>query len=138
MRLLNIYGKLVYKNVNKFRIEWDEKSRSNPQFKTKQFLKKYWFYHIVYEEFPVYGTLMKIDFLNATKKIAIEVNGSQHSSYSKFFHGSRSGWFNHIKRDFKKLEWLESNGYTLLEIEAGDVDDLSLDFLKTKFDISII
>ena len=67
MRLYNIHGKLVSKNVSKYLIKWDGKSRSNIQFKTKQFLKKHWSNQIVYEEFPVYGTRMKVAILNATK-----------------------------------------------------------------------
>ena len=67
MRLYNIYGKLQSKNVTKFLIDWDSKSRSKLQFKAKQFFKSIWKKQIVYEEFPVFGSKMKVDFLNATK-----------------------------------------------------------------------
>jgi hypothetical protein len=85
MRLLNIYGRLERKNVNKYLIKWDKPSRSKIQFEVKRFLKRYWQSCVVYEEFPVYGSRMKVDILNATKKIAIEVNGAQHSNFNKFF-----------------------------------------------------
>ena len=136
MRLLNIYGRLERRNVNKYLIKWDKPSRSKIQFKVKQFLKKYWRSCVVYEEFPVYGSRMKVDILNATKKIAIEVNGAQHSKYNKFFHAnSRINYLNSIKRDFKKLEWLESNDYNLIEIDYNEVDSLSVDFFKKKFNL---
>ena len=121
MRLYNIYGKLVSKNVSKHLIDWDKKSRSKFQFKVKQILKPYWQNHIVYEEFPVYGSLMRVDFLNATKRIAIEANGRQHSEFVPHFHKSRSEYLKSIKRDHKKTEWLEKNGFKLLEIEEKDV-----------------
>ena len=71
MRLYDINGKLKFLNVSKYRIQWEKSSRSNVQFLVKQFLKQYWTNNIVYEEFPVYGSRMKVDILNATKKIAI-------------------------------------------------------------------
>ena len=138
MRLLNINGKLVYKSVGKKRINWSKKSRSKLQTKVKVFLKNFWKNHIVYEEFPVYGTRMSVDFLNATKKIAIEVNGQQHSQYVKFFHGSRLDYFNSIKRDVKKAEWLQMNEYTLIELEQKDVNELSLEYIEEISGISII
>ena len=86
MRLLNINGKLINKNVRKNLIDWEGKSRSKLQFKFKQFFYPYWKNHIVYEEFPVYGTMLKVDILNATKRIAVEIQGNQHESFNEFFH----------------------------------------------------
>ena len=130
MRLYNVKGKLQSKLVTKFLIDWGKKSRSKIQFKVKQFLKPYWQNHVVYEEFPVYGTLMKVDILNATKKIAVEVNGRQHSNFNAFFHNnSRAKYLASIKRDVKKREWLEKNGYNLIEIEEHEVNKLSEEFI---------
>jgi hypothetical protein len=138
MRLLNTYGRLERRNVNKYLIKWDDPSRSNLQYKVKQFLKKYWRACVVYEEFPVYGSRMKVDILNATKKIAIEVNGAQHSNYNKFFHAnSRINYLKSIDRDFKKLEWLESNSYNLIEINHDEVNSLSKQFFKNKFKVDL-
>ena len=138
MRLFNINGKLVYKNVSSKKIKWNSKSRSKLQKSVKLFLKPYWKNHIVYEEFPVYGTRLSVDILNATKKIAIEVNGRQHSNFVEFFHGSRNGYLRSIKRDVKKAEWLEKNNFTLLEIDREDADQLSLEYIQETFGISII
>ena len=130
MRLLNIYGKPQKKSVAKYLIKWNKKSRSKIQFKVKQFLKGYWENHVVYEEFPVYGSRMKVDILNATKKIAVEVNGRQHSNFNSFFHNnSRAKYLASIKRDVEKREWLEKNGYTLIEIEEDEVPQLSEEFI---------
>ena len=130
MRLLNINGKFVSRNVSRFRIDWEKKSRSKIQKKVKDFLKDYWENHVVYEEFPVYGTRLKVDFLNATKKVAIEVNGRQHNSFNSFFHkNSRSKFIDSIKRDLQKAEWLESNAYHLIEIEEQEVSSISEDFI---------
>ena len=75
MRLYNIHGRIQNRNVSKYLINWSKKSRSKLQKRVKDFFKPYWLAHIVYEEFPVYGTRLKVDILNATIKVAIEVNG---------------------------------------------------------------
>ncbi len=138
MRLYNVYGKLQSKNVTKFLIDWEGKSRSKLQFKAKQFFKTVWENQIVYEEFPVFGSKMKVDLLNATKKIAIEVNGPQHSSFNKFFHNnSRMKYLDSLKRDHEKSLWLEQNSFTLIELEKRDVETLSRESICKKFNITI-
>lgn len=130
MRLKNIHGRLQTKNVTKYLIDWRTSSRSKLQTKVKRFFQTYWKNHIVYEEFPVYGTRMKVDFLNATKKIAIEVNGPQHSSYNSFFHKkSRLNYLKSIKRDYQKSQWLELNDYKLIELSTEEVEGLTEEFL---------
>ena len=104
MRLYNVYGKLQSKQVTRFLVNWDKPCRSKVQFKTKQFLKKFCENQVVYEEFPVYGTKMKVDILNATKKIAVEVQGNQHVSFNKFFHNnSRLNILSQSRETLKKL-----------------------------------
>lgn len=139
MRLYNINGKLVNKNVNKYLIKWDKKSRSKLQFRIKQFLRQYWENQIVFEEFPVYGSLMKVDIINATKRIAIEVNGNQHSEFNPFFHDkSRLKYLGSITRDYQKHEWLTKNNFKIIELEESEEDKISVDFIKEKYGISII
>ena len=137
MKLYNTRGRQVNKNVSRYLIDWEKKSRSNLQFKVKQFLKQYWENHIVYEEFPVFGSRMKVDIVNATKYIAVEVNGQQHGSFNKFFHNSRYGYFQSISRDVKKEEWLENNGFDLITIEYDEVESLTEEFIREKFDITL-
>lgn len=136
MRLFDINGRLVNKNVSKYVIKWDSKSRSNVQFTTKQFLKPFWKNQIVFEEFPCFGTLLKVDILNATLKIAIEVHGKQHESFNSFFHnGNPANYLKGIKNDFKKSQWLEKNGFKIVEIMEDEVPKLSVDFFKDNFNI---
>jgi hypothetical protein len=139
MRLLNINGKLVNKNVRNYEIDWTAKSRSKLQFKFKQFFYAYWKNHIVYEEFPVYGSMLKVDLLNATKKIAVEIQGDQHESFNKFFHdNSRLKYLQSIKRDVKKEKWLEMNEFKFLELYESDLKNLSPQYIEEKCGILII
>lgn len=138
MRMYNIYGKLVEKNVKKYLIDWSKECRSIVQYKTKKFLEQYWRYNVVYEEFPVYGSKLKVDILNATKKIAVEINGNQHYEFNKFFHNnSREVFLQSINRDMKKIDWLAKNGYTLLEISEDEVPLLSHQFILEKFGLDL-
>ena len=139
MRLYNIKGKLQSKSVTKYLIKWSKKSRSKLQFNVKQFFKDYWKNHIVYEEFPVYGTRMKVDIINVSKKIAVEVNGPQHDSFNKFFHGnSRAKYLESIKRDVLKAKWLESNGFIIMQIYEKELKLLSPQYLEELYHISIV
>jgi hypothetical protein len=139
LKLYDVYGRARSRKVTKYLIDWDKKSRSKLQFNVKQFLRSYWKNHIVYEEFPVYGTRLKVDIVNMTKKIAIEVQGSQHETFNKFFHdNSRAKYLASIKRDAKKAEWLALNDFVIMYIYEKDVPNLSLDFFVDVYDHSIV
>ena len=139
MRLYNLYGRLQSRNVSKYLIGWNKKSKSKLQYSVKKFLEPYWKNHIVYEEFPVYGSRMKVDFINATKKIAIEVNGPQHDAFNKFFHGnSRAKYLQSIKRDAQKAEWLEKNDFIIMQIYEDDIKKLSPMYIMEVFGVSLI
>jgi hypothetical protein len=138
MRLLNLNGKLQTKNVRKYLIKWDDKSKSKVQFNVKQFLKKYWVGHIVYEEFPVYGSRLKVDIFNATCKVAVEVHGKQHEEYNEFFHNkSREEYRKSFERDQSKAKWLEKNGYKLVIVYENEVDKLNKEFFSEKFGVHL-
>ena len=138
MRLYNINGKLVSKNVVKYKIDWEKSCRSKIQFEVKSFFKDHWENHICYEEFPVFGTRMKVDLINFTRKIAVEVQGDQHNQYNKFFHGgSRDKYLASIKRDMKKINWLELNDFNVLEIETKDIKNLSRSYIFDTFGVDI-
>jgi hypothetical protein len=139
VRLYNIKGRLVSRTVSRYLIKWDGKSRSKVQFKVKQFLKPFWKNQICYEEFPVFGSLLKVDILNATRKIAVEVHGNQHETFNKFFHeNSRINFLKSISRDNAKFQWLTTNGFNLIEIYETEVDELTVGFFQKKFGINLV
>jgi very-short-patch-repair endonuclease len=81
---------------------------------------------------------MKVDMINMTKRIAVEVQGEQHESFNKFFHGnSRAKYLASIKRDYEKRIWLENNNFKVLEIREEDLASLSREYILEKFEISI-
>ena len=115
------------KNSSKYLINWDEKCRSKIQKRVKDLLHSHWISDIVFEEFPVVGTRLSIDFYNSNKKIAIEVQGGQHLKYTPHFHGkSKQTFLGQIKRDNDKQEYCKINNIKLVEIYPGDELSISL------------
>ena len=138
MRLYNIYGKLVNKNVVKYKVDWDKPCRSKIQFNVKSFFKDYWSGHICYEEYPVFGSRLKVDLINFTRKIAVEVQGEQHNEFNKFFHNnSRDKYLESIQRDMKKIQWLEMNEFQVLELTKEDFPELSRKYIFDTFGVDI-
>lgn len=120
---------------HKYSIDWDGVSKSKFQKSVKDFLEKYWCSHVVFEEFPIAGTRMTFDFYNANEKIAIEVQGGQHTRYVPFFHGKyKNNYLMQLKRDHQKHDFCELNNIKLVEIYEKDV--ISKDLFK-KFDIRL-
>ena len=125
------------KNIRKYLIDWDADCRSGIQKDVKGHIKAYWFSDYVFEEFPVAGTRLTLDFYNATQKIAIEVDGNQHYKYNKFFHSnSRQNFLAQLQRDEKKEYFCEINKIKLIRVlesevvESPDYPDNLLKLLK--------
>jgi len=137
MRFTRLDGRSVFKNVSSHLIDWDADCRSKIQKFFKDFLYTYWFYDIVYEELPLIGTRLRVDLLNATRKIAVEVQGEQHENYIKHFHKSVMGYHNSYHRDVKKREWLEKNNYQILYLYKEDKKNISPEWILKNHKIKI-
>tara|TARA_A100001515_G_scaffold43660_1_gene34397 strand:- start:1451 stop:1720 length:270 start_codon:yes stop_codon:yes gene_type:complete len=81
---------------------------------------------VVFEEFPVVGSRLSLDFYNANKKIAIEVQGQQHTKYIKFFHQNRFKYLDQLKRDQNKEKFCDINNIILVTIFQNDIIDRHL------------
>jgi very-short-patch-repair endonuclease len=130
MKFKTLNGKeKLLKNASKYLINWRTKTRSKFQDEVKKFLKAYWNDDFVFEELRLVDTRMTFDFYNANKKIAIEVQGQQHTKFVPFFHGNRNKFLQQLKRDNKKLEFCEMNGIKLVEIYS--ISELNKDFFES-------
>ena len=137
-------NRIVSKNLDKFRIDWDEAIRRGPkgqfgkfQFEVKKLLRPFWENHIVYEEVPVVAKIgqrgKSVDLLNLTTRQIIEVQGKAHGEYVPgFFHKNRFDYLKQIKRDEFKKEWARINDFDFFEIFEDD--ELNIKLLE-KLDI---
>jgi len=109
------------KNIKDYIIDWNSESRSKFQTNVKRFIVKYWCGNVVFEEFPIVGTRLTLDFYNANKRVAIEVQGKQHTQYVEFFHQDRINYLHQLKRDQKKERFCEINNIKLVTIFPNDI-----------------
>lgn len=138
MKLTKLHGdQLVNYNLKSYLIDWKRKV-SNPQFKAKCFLKKYWEMDVCCEELRILGSLLRIDLINFTKKIAIEISPrALHVNYNKFMHQNRGGYLKKLQSDAKKMVWAERNGFLFIELYDEDLQNLSVQYMKEKFDLDL-
>ena len=134
MRWQLLNGKTVNHSDNKYRIDWDKPAASKGAQEMQDFFRIIRPHDVWFAEYRVPASLLRVDYLNATLKLAIEFQGSQHFNYSKHFHGSRAGFLASIKRDVRKMEILELNGYKVIEIDSKDLPLTKNSFLE-KFGI---
>ena len=100
----------------KYSIKWDSESLSLFQFNVKQFFKKYWIKDIVGEEVLIPQTRLRVDIVNFSRKIAVEVNGLFHVEYTPYFQNSVEDFERQVYRDVLKEYLLEKNGFEVIEI----------------------
>jgi len=109
------------KNSTKYLINWDKPCKSKIQKTIKDLLYPHWAADIVFEELPVAGTRMTLDFYNASRNIAVEVDGNQHYKFNKFFHSnSRQNFLAQLQRDDKKEYFCEINQIALARVLESD------------------
>lgn len=134
MKFKTLSGKVRDFPIHKWRIDWEGDSLSNFQADCKDFFYDYWKDDVVCEEFRIVSSRMSIDFVNITRRIAVEVQGSQHSQYNSFMSGSRSGYLGQIKRDLSKRRWCDMNDFFLIEIFPENMP-LTKKWLEETWDI---
>jgi len=135
VRFLNLRGQVKFKNIEKNRVKWDGDSKSKFQKSVRDFLRPYWDNDVVFEEMPLVGTRLRLDFYNSSKKLGVEVQGAQHSKYNSHFHGNRNGFRRSLERDSKKEEWCEINKIKLIEIFPEDLKRLSKEWILSEFGV---
>lgn len=132
MKWLNRNGKEFSFADKRYLINWDKAAPSKGAQAVKDFLGANYRFWTWFEEYRIPGTRLKVDFLSTTTKVAIEFHGRQHNTFVKHWHGSRSGFLSHIKRDVKKEELLEKNGFRLIEMYEEDLDLLNKEWFEDK------
>lgn len=75
---------------------------------------------IICEEFPCVGEGLQLDFFLPRKKVAVEVQGTQHTKFVEFFHFDADGFKAQRARDLRKQEWCELNKIRLVKIDVGE------------------
>ena len=138
MKFTKLNNSRVQVNINiaKYLVDWDA-IVSRPQKFVKDFLYPYWSACIVLEEFRVPGSLLRVDLLNVSRKIAVEVSPSSTHSFNRFFHKNRPAFGRAVGRELDKSRWLEREGYQLIEIFEDDFCRLSKEWIFEKYGVTL-
>jgi hypothetical protein len=127
---------LVDVRVSDYLINWD-RVVSKPQKKVKDFLRPYWKAGVVLEEVRIPGSLLRIDLIHLGRKIAVEVSPKSTHSFSKFFHVNRITYSSALKRELQKEAWAKRNGFKFIEILEEDLNNLSPEWFKKTYDVTL-
>jgi hypothetical protein len=86
-------------------------------------------YDVVGEELVIPGVKTEInnrplllDFYIHSLRLALEIQGQQHSEFVSFFHGNKLEFFRAKRLDGLKRKWCELNHITLLELLYNESD----------------
>ena len=120
MKIKNIYGREVSVNPTKYVIDW-EKKVSKPQQMVKNAIAPYWRGHLVCEEFYIPSSKMRVDLVNFTLGIVVEISPKGSHKFNNFFHKNRPKFLAGVKRDIKKAEWAVFNGFEYIELTDDDL-----------------
>ena len=97
--------------------------------KLEYLLKQIFPYDKIQKEFPL-GERLRVDFIiTAPYNIAFEYDGSQHSEYSSFFHGSKGAFNEAMYRDDRKSVLLRNRGINLIRLSSLEMDQSSIEAL---------
>jgi hypothetical protein len=119
-------------------IDWDKRNDvSKPQTAVKDFLRRYWAKHVVTWETRIPGSLLRVDIMNWTLHVAVEVSPKKSHSYNAFFHRHRARYGAAMQHELDKAEWLESNGFVLCEVFDEDIPVLSRQWFREKYNVDL-
>lgn len=125
MKVTGLKSSKIYNlRIADYIIDWRAEI-SKPQARVKQFLYPYWKTAICGEEVRIPGSRCRLDLVNFSRKVVIEVSPSGSHSFNKFFHKSKFKFAASVRRDLDKQEWCQKNGFLYIELTDDDLDNLS-------------
>jgi len=131
--------KIVTLKTSKYIIDWENDGNSSLEIMFRNLIYPFWKNYIVLFQPRIPGSLLKLDFMNMNKKLAVEIDGEQHGKFNLFFHNkSRANYLSSIKRDLEKEKWCERNNIQLLRLNEEDLQYFSPKYIQKKFGISLI
>lgn len=136
MKFKTLTGRFKEVPIHQYMIDWEGDFASKLEEDVADWIYPHWKRDVVTAQFPL-PRRMSLDFLNVSKRIAIEAQGRQHSHYTPFLSGSRSGYVGQIKRDLSKQKWCELNDIILIEIFPKDIPNLSVEWFRDTWDITL-
>lgn len=127
--------KLVNVNPFEYKTNWDVDGASEPEREVLNFLRPFWCHKLVLSQFMIPGSRLRIDIVNLTDGVCVEVSPAGSHSFNKFFHKTELNFAKAVKRDFEKEEWIVKMGFKYCELLDEDLANLSPELFSAKFGV---
>jgi hypothetical protein len=101
-------------------------SKSDPHLRAREVLKRLFFSAQILEEVsfnPKPRQTLYFDFYLPSFKMAVEVQGKQHTEYVPFFHKNIINYGLAKTRDKDKKKWCQLNNIILVELPEDETND---------------
>jgi hypothetical protein len=128
MKVVGLDQKEYSINIVKYNRQLD--SCSSLHLRARKLLALLFPYDNIYEEVVLPGIKTEInnkslviDFYIHFQRIAVEVQGEQHSKFTPFFHGNKLEFFRAKRLDNLKRQWCDKNNIVLLELPYNEIDE---------------
>lgn len=123
VKVVDLSGKQHTLNLKGYTVDInDTRPRSAPHLKCRALLKKLFPLDQVLEEVPIPNEQLFMDFLLPSRKMVIEVQGSQHEVYVPFFHKTKPKFYAAQNRDRRKSQWCAINNLKLVELPENQTE----------------
>lgn len=111
--------------INLIEYQDDKRSHSELHNNAIRLLKSFFKLTPIYSEIYIPGCQYKLylDILIPRFSIAVEVNGEQHFSLNKFFHGNEAAFKISLQRDKLKQEWCNLNNLRLVQFNYNETQE---------------
>ena len=116
-----INGKKIHLKLSHKREKDNDKSQFH--LRARSLLKRLYPFDKPYEEVTIPEINIRFDFFFSSLRLAIEVDGQQHSQYSPFFHKSKLGFIQSQQRDMVKEEFCRINDVYLVRLSFDEDDE---------------
>ena len=128
MKVIGLNDREYHLDLKKYIVRADDKTKkSKYHLLARKLIKETFNGHTVLEEVKLPGSrdpskksTLFLDFLVPGVMMAIEVHGQQHYEYSPFFHKTKAGFYQSLKRDEIKTEWCKLNNFNLVVLKYSD------------------
>jgi hypothetical protein len=122
--IVDLDGRKQKINLSKYNTQYDNKSGLH--LAARELLADIFPFDTAYEEvgLPIgKKQTLYADFFISSRKLMVEVHGSQHYEHNKFFHKTRKDFLLAKARDYNKAEWCRINNIRLVVLAYNDIDN---------------
>lgn len=131
MKVTGLKGDRIYTlKESKYLVDWDYQV-SKPQKLVKDFLYRYWNRFVIGEEVCIPASKCRLDLVNFTRRIVIEVSPSSSHSFNSWMHKNRFKFGSFVQRELDKADWCEHNRFHYVELGDDDLANLSVELFRS-------